>query len=151
MFHCAAIEYKFVLSLRENSVVVFFFFFAHVMEEGSPVAWQTAGTTSRLSHGEETEADLDAERLAVSEDTMGWFYTTSDLRLSVLGQLECGLVLHLGWRLPERRRTSSMRSGRTWIRRRDEPGAGVYVCRRESLPRLRFLYLSPSVIHSLIT
>lgn len=26
MFHCAAIEYKFVLSLRENSVVVFFFF-----------------------------------------------------------------------------------------------------------------------------
>lgn len=77
--------------------------------------------------------------LTVSEDTMGWFHTTSDLWLSVLDQLERGLALRLGWRLPERRRTSSMRSRRTWIRRRDEPGAGVYVCRRESWPSLPVL------------
>lgn len=74
---------------------------AHVMKEGSPVVWQTARTASRLSHGEENEADV-AERLTVSEDTMGWFYTISDLWTSVLHQLECGFVLRSGLEAPRK-------------------------------------------------
>lgn len=85
--------------------------------------------------------------LLVSEDTMGRFYTAAERWFSVLDQLESGLVLRLAGGIQKAGRRAAW--ARDLIKRRNEPGAGVYVCRSKSLTSPELPVFSP-LLHSLM-
>lgn len=84
-------------------------------------------------------------RLLVSADTMGQFHSTSECWFSVLDQLVSGLLSRVTGGIQKTGRLAAW--ARDFIKRQDEPGAGVYVCPSKSLFLLSCLFSSHPFIH----
>lgn len=117
---------------------------AHVIEEGGLDVWQTAGTTSYVSPGEELWGALVNTACVCRHN--GKVSSTSKFSSSELDQLVSGLVACVCTAGGIQKTVRPTAWARGSLKRQDEPGVGVYVCRSKFS-----LLILTSILLSLIT